>query len=181
VAGVVLIRGPLGIGKTTVARAAAAALDAAYVSVDAILEAHDLEVWEDGYISLGSFLRANDVAVGEVNASLAAGRSVVVDGNFYWPEAIADLARRVAAPVWVVSLAGPVELCLERDAGRARPFGPESVHAVYAKSTAFPAGRAVDARRPVDELVETVRGLLASDELSGARSRDRPGDGTGSD
>ena len=60
----VIIRGPLGCGKTTIAKEICARIGAKYFSVDEILSTHDLENdREEGYISQKSFIKANDILV----------------------------------------------------------------------------------------------------------------------
>ena len=44
----VIIRGPLGCGKTTISKLVAQKLKGKYISVDEVLEKHDLiQDWED--------------------------------------------------------------------------------------------------------------------------------------
>lgn len=168
-----LLRGPLGVGKSTVASRLARALGGVCVSVDAILEEERLEVWDDDRISLQSFLNVNTVVVERARASLATGTPVVVEGNFYWREAIEDLVDRLPAPHWVFSLAAPEAVCLERD--RQRPpsppdrspragesLGSEAVAAVYRLVAAVPYGTPIDATGPVDSVVATIRSSLGA-------------------
>ena len=49
----IVIRGPLGVGKTTVARALAEQLSALYISIDQVLEDHDLLRSDGEGISVG--------------------------------------------------------------------------------------------------------------------------------
>ncbi|HTW39938.1 MAG TPA: ATP-binding protein [Thermoplasmata archaeon] len=157
---VVLVRGPLGVGKTTVARAVATALGAQYVSIDRLLDEPGVEEWKDGRITPESFLRVNRRAVGEVAASVERGRPVVFDGNFYYRRQIADLVRRLRVPHRVVTLTAPLPLCIARDARRARSYGAGATTDVYALVAKVRAGRYVDATGSVPETVERVLRLL---------------------
>jgi predicted kinase len=154
----IVVRGPLGVGKTAVSRALARGLGAKYVSIDRILEAHALEVWERGLISAGSFHRANAFAVREARAAFARDRPIVVDGNFYHRSALEDLRRRLDGPIRIFTLEAPLSVCIARDAGRSPSYGEESAGAVYAACHRFRAGRTVDATRPLRSI---VRSLLA--------------------
>jgi predicted kinase len=155
-----VIRGPLGIGKTTISNALARVLAGHLVSIDAILDQHNLEEWEAGYISERSFLRANDFAIAEARPVLGRGTPVIFDGNFYHRTSIDDLARRLDFPHAVFTLKAPVAVCLERDRDRPVSFGEESVRDVYAKVSELDYGIDVDARGPVSEIVpEIVRRL----------------------
>ena len=173
-----IVRGPLGAGKSTIARRLARRLRGRYVSIDRILEERDLERWEDGYISEASFLRANEFAARAADRFLRHGTPAIVDGNFYWPRAIDDLIDRLPYAHAVLTLRLPVGKCRVRDAGRARPLGDAAVRDVYRKVTSFDRGLRVDARGSIDEVV--ARALDAA-RLGGVRlpgpartTRDRP-------
>lgn len=154
------MRGPLGVGKTTVAAALATAVGGHLVSIDQILDQHGLEEWEDGYISVRSFLRANDFAIAEAKPVLRSGVPVVFDGNFYHRPAIDDLLRRLEAPHVVFTLRAPLSVCIERDRHRSVPLGEEAVREVFAKVSEVDYGVDVDACRPLSEVVpELVRRL----------------------
>lgn len=153
----VILRGPLGVGKTTVARRLAERLGASVVSIDRLLEVHDLEQWEDGYISRASFLRANALAAAEAGPSLAEGRPVLFEGNFYYPEQIDDLIDRLASRPFVFTLKAPVATCIERDAHRERPLGEQGAREVHAKVTAFDRGIGIEATRPLEEVVAEIQ------------------------
>ncbi len=158
----VIVRGPLGSGKTIVSERLARALGGDRISVDSILGEHDLERWEDGFISERSFLEANAVAIRAAEPRLEHGLPVVFDGNFYWRSVVDDLVERLRAPHLVVTLRVPVEVCLARDAEREHPLGPESVRDVYRKSTEFDYGVDVDATGTVDQTVDAILGQLRS-------------------
>jgi len=155
-----VVRGPLGVGKTTIARALADALGGRVISIDQILERHDLEEWEAGYISVHSFLRTNDFAIAEAEPLLNTGVAPIVDGNFYHRAVLEDLVKRLVAPHLVFSLKAPLSVCLARDRDRANSFGEEAVREVFTKVAEVDYGVDVDACRPVEEIVwELVRRL----------------------
>jgi predicted kinase len=159
-----VLRGPLGAGKTTLAERLAHCLGGQVVSIDRILEVNDLERWEDGYVSEGSFLRANRFALTAAEPLLRHGTPVVFDGNFYWRSVVLDLLQRLTYPGVVFTLHLPMELCAVRDAGRPRPLGPEAVRDVYRKVATFDYGIGIDASGTVDE---TVSRLLAALRTAG--------------
>ncbi len=150
-----IVRGPLGAGKTTIARALAARLGARYVSIDELLER---EPWDGG--SEGLFLRTNRRAATAAARSLRRGRPVVLDGNFYWRSALADLARRLPGPRRVLRLDVPLATCVRRDRARARPYGARAVREVFEKVARVPGGRPVDGRGTVDATVAAALARL---------------------
>jgi predicted kinase len=153
----VVVRGPLGIGKSTVSKSLATKISVEYISIDQLLDDHGL--WVSGRLS--EFLRANDFAVQQARGSLERGVPVIFDGNFYWKTPIEDLVRRLGYRHFVITLRAPVNVCIERDAGRANPLGAIAARQVYAKSTRFEFGIEVDATRPVEVVVGDIARYLS--------------------
>ncbi|MGA7924296.1 MAG: ATP-binding protein [Thermoplasmata archaeon] len=152
----VIVRGPLGVGKTTVARALAKAIGATYISIDRILEERDLEEWAGGYISEEALRRANVFAADEARTILEVRRPVIVDGNFYWRSQIEDLESRLRYPHAIVKLEAPLEVCVERDAMREVSLGREGAEMVYAKSLECGQGIPVPATGSVRETLRWI-------------------------
>ena len=159
----VLVRGPLGIGKSTVARRLAKKVRAEYISIDRILDEHGLERWYRGYYAQRSFLRANVFAARQARQSLGQGTPVVFDGNFYAKSQIQDLIGQLDYPHYVFTLEAPLSVCIARDRGRVPSLGRESTRAVYAKSTEFDYGIGVDAARPLELVVGDIVARLSKD------------------
>lgn len=153
----VIIRGPLGVGKTSVSKALAKGIGAEYLSIDQILDDHGL--WRKG--RLAEFLRANRVAVGRAERFLVKGRPVVFDGNFYWKSQIEDLERRLDYPHHVFTLKAPLCVCIARDRRRKPSHGSVAAREVYAKSTKFGYGVGVDATRPPEVVVREIAKRLS--------------------
>ena len=149
----IVIRGPLGVGKTTVSRRLARRLHGKAIAIDRILDHHRLERWYGGYVSQASFLRVNRFAVREATPLLRRGTPVIIEGNFYWEPVIHDLLRRLPFPHQVITLYAPMEVCRARDAHRKVPLGSEGVERVYRKVTAFDYGLAVDATGSIEAVL----------------------------
>jgi predicted kinase len=154
----VIVRGPLGIGKSTVSERLAQTIGAEYISIDRILDEPGVEEWDDeaGHYSERCFLRANALAVERTKSFLDHGIPVVFDGNFYWRSQISDLIARLNFPHHVYTLKAPLELCVQRDSQRDPPHGREATEQVYTKSTEFGWGVEIDARQPVDSVVREI-------------------------
>jgi predicted kinase len=153
---VVIVRGPLGVGKSTVSERLAREIGAEHISIDRILDEEG--VWYDGRLS--EFLRANEVAAVRARGPLGRGTSVVFDGNFYWETQIVDLLERFACPSRVFTLSAPLGLCIERDGRREPPHGADAAREVYRKSTAVEWGIEIDATPPVESVVRAIRERL---------------------
>lgn len=175
----VIVRGPLGAGKTTLSERLARVLGGQHLAIDRILEEQDLEQWEDGYISEKSFLRANAFAVREAEPALRRGTPVVIEGNFYWRTAVDDLVTRLRFPHVVFTLKVPLSVCFARDAGRKVSLGPDGVREVYEKTTTFDYGVGIDATGAVEDVLATMMRELgkgrgpAPERSADSRPRDR--------
>ncbi len=159
----VVVRGPLGIGKSTVAKLLAEKVGAEYISIDRILDERGLETWYRGYVSQRSFLRANAYAVRRALPLLRKGRPVIFDGNFYYKSQIEDLIGQLDYRHYVFTLRAPLRVCIERDGRRVPPYGGEAARAVYAISTGFEYGIGIDATRTVGRVVNDIVMRLSKD------------------
>lgn len=153
----IIIRGPLGSGKTTVARKLAKAFHAEYIAVDRILDEYDLTGdHEDGYISQKSFLKANEIVIPEARRLLSKEKIVIFDGNFYWKSQIEDLIQKLNFSYYIFTLKIPLQVCIECDSGRKNPHGIDAATAVYKKSTSFDFGINIDATKPLDAIIDCI-------------------------
>jgi predicted kinase len=161
----VVVRGPLGAGKTAVSERLAALLGAEYVSIDRILDEPGVEEWDEkvGHYSERCFLRTSELAAERARRFLERGNPVIFDGNFYWKSQIRGLIARLPFRHRVFTLKAPVELCVQRDGHRATPHGREATEQVYAKSTEFDWGVGIDATRPVEQIVSELLERLQAD------------------
>lgn len=154
-----IIRGPLGCGKSTISKELAKELNADHISVDRILDEHNLtKDWEDGYISQKSFLKVNEITSPKAKQILEKGKPIIFDGNFYWKSQIDDLISRLNYPHYVFTLKAPVETCINRDEERGKTHGEDAARAVYKKSTSFEYGIPIQTKgKSVEETLASIR------------------------
>lgn len=153
-----IIRGPLGSGKTTIAERLAQEMQAKHIAIDSILDEHHLtDDHEDGYISQNSFKRANEICAPEADRLLKAGTPVIFDGNFYWPSQIDDLINRLDFPHEVFTLTVPLDICIERDGSRDKPHGRDAATAVYEKTVSFSYGKLIDATDSAERIITALK------------------------
>ncbi len=153
----IIIRGPLGCGKSTIAKKIAEKLGAEYFEIDRVLSENKLEdEWEDGYISQKSFIRVNEIIAPLAMQSLNKKRPVVFDGNFYWQSQAEDLINRLDFPHFVFTLKAPLQVCLARDLKRKKTHGKDAVEAVYKKSTEFDCGFLIDINKPLESCLKDI-------------------------
>lgn len=159
----IIIRGPLGCGKSTISKELAKALNTDYFEVDRVLDDHGLtEDKENGYISQASYKRANEIIAPKARQTLANGKTIIFDGNFYWKSQVDDLIQRLDYPHYVFTLKAPLKICIERDRSRDKTHGKDATEAVYKKSTDFNYGMAIDACGSIDETVKKILSYIPS-------------------
>ncbi|MEA3249470.1 MAG: hypothetical protein U9Q03_03870 [Patescibacteria group bacterium] len=161
----IIIRGPLGVGKSTVSLRVAKALNADYFSVDEILVEKGLDFCDgEPCIPLSNFVQVNDKILADIHRSR---QGAVVDGNFYHADQLEDLTERHVGPVHVFTLKAPVESCIERDGGRREPHGEAAARAVHGLVSGFDAGVCVETGgkgvgQVVDQILEEL-GLITAE------------------
>lgn len=166
----VIIRGPLGVGKTTIARALAQRLGAMYVSVDAVLAENGLDKVgdEDECIPVENFVRGNELVAPQVVTALAAGVPVVFDGNFYHEGQITHLMETVPAAHYVFTLKAPLDVCIARDSQRALVYGEDAAAAVHYLVSRVDYGISIDTTgKTVEDVLEEIIALLPYQTLIG--------------
>ena len=152
----VIIRGPLGVGKSTVTKILAQKLNAKYFSVDQILAENKLDVVDEkiGCIPEENFLKVNQIIIQDI---LKNNQSVVIDGNFYYQNQIENLIQNIPFKSFVFTLTAPVKICIQRDSARPSPHGKWAAIAVHSLVSKFNFGEVVDVSNlTVDQSVEKI-------------------------
>ncbi|MBN2394484.1 MAG: ATP-binding protein [Anaerolineae bacterium] len=166
----VIIRGPLGVGKTTIARALAQRLGAMYVSVDTVMTENGLDIVEGEYIPVENFVKVNELVLPQAADALNEGMPVVFDGNFYYERQITHLLETVQGPHYVFTLHAPLDVCIARDAQRALVYGEDAAAAVYGAVSRVDYGTRIEtADKTVEDVLQELIRLLPSTGVAGER------------
>ena len=154
----IIIRGPLGCGKSTVARKLASVLDAEYISIDKLLEKNDLDEIdsEQGCIPEDNFIKANKIIIPHASKALNRDRVVIFDACFYHKEPIEQLIRELNYPYYVFTLKAPLDVCIERDFKRKKTLGETAVREVYRLVSCFDYGFAIDVTKSLEMSVKEI-------------------------
>jgi predicted kinase len=160
----IIIRGPPGSGKSSVAERLSKLIKANMISVDSVLKINGLEEdMEGGYISQSSFIKANAIIAADAERSLKSGVCVIIDGNFYWPSQIVDLSGRLGEwRIYAFTMKVPLSVCITRDSLRKQPLGREATEAVYKKTVSFNYGIDIDASGSIDDTANAIISYLPS-------------------
>lgn len=138
---VVIIRGPLGVGKTSVSDTLCKILGMHHIAIDQVLRQNKLDA--SGDISLDTFLKANRIIMPLVKNYLKQNIAVVIDHNFYYKEQLVDLINRFD-DVLVITLKASLATCLKRDLSRQKAHGQEATKAVYTLVAKFDYGHIIE-------------------------------------
>lgn len=139
----VVIRGPLGVGKSTISKEIAERLNASYISIDQVLEDNGLDnvSKKEGCIPAMNFIEANEIALPTITESLRRGQKVIVDGNFYHMEALTQLLEKANNyDTYIFTLKCLLEVCIQRDSQRTNPHGSGAAAAVHKLVSRFDSG-----------------------------------------
>jgi predicted kinase len=161
---IIIIRGPLGCGKSTISSMLADRLGAKVISMDKVLDDNGLAQSDPalGCIPPESFIKADIIVLDPVLSLLKLGKSVILDGCFYHKEQIEHLRSIMPFPIRIFTLRATIRTCIERDRGRALSYGEGAAIAVHGLVSRFDSGTLIDTdgKSPAQVLEEILRHLL---------------------
>ncbi len=156
----IIIRGPAGVGKTTVAKNLAEKINGEYISFDEILDQNKLHKSDGEGISKQSFLKANSLVLAKVKEKIDQGKPIIFDGCFYHKEQMEDLINNLEFRHFVFDLKATLEECIERDKNR-KSIGVDSIKAVFKMVSRYDFGTAIDTSgKTEDEVVNKMLTLI---------------------
>jgi shikimate kinase len=159
----IIIRGPLGVGKSTIAKKLASELHGEYVDIDKILDENGLdEISEDeGCIPAENFIKADNLILPELKKKLQNKQPVIFDACFYHKEHVEHLIDNLPFPHYVFTLKAPVEVCIKRDSEREKTHGEGAAQAVHYLVSRFDYGTVIDTNgKTIDETFKEIFSFL---------------------
>lgn len=156
----IIIRGPLGIGKTSVAKHLAKMLGGKYISIDSLLAKAQLDRVNKklGCIPAENFIKATETIIPEIKILLKKNETIVFDGNFYHKKQISHLKNSLDCRFYIFTLTAPLAVCIKRDSRRKNPYGRTAAKAVYDLVSMLDSGIKIDAedKAPEDIMKEVL-------------------------
>ena len=158
----IIIRGPLGVGKTTISKKITTILKAKYFSMDNLIDGKNRIIKKkdkEGMIDVRNFLYANTLIIPTALKCLNKQQNVVVDGCFYHKEQIVDLIKKIGKrKIYVFDLKAPLEVCIERDKQRKNSAGTGAAVAVHNAVSKFNYGIKINTIEK--KSIETVHEII---------------------
>ena len=136
----IVVRGPAGVGKTTIAKKLAEILKADYLSFDEIMRKKRLDSIVSNGIPSENFVKSNELIIPKAMERLKSNSIVVFDGCFYRNEQINNLKKTLHFEYYIFSLKASLKECLERNKTRKTPMTKKAVEEVYRLVSKLEAG-----------------------------------------
>jgi len=155
----IIIRGPLGIGKTTIAKKIAEILKGEYISIDNVLEKNNLDKVDEkeGGIPAKNFIKGNEIVIPKIEEKLNEGKIVIIEGCFYHKEQIEHFIQNLDTSPFVFTLKAPLEVCIDRDSKREKIYGMEAAIAVFNMVSKFDYGILIETEnKSVEETADEI-------------------------
>lgn len=156
---VIIIRGPLGVGKTTIGKILAERMEAKLYSIDDLLREAGLDRVDPklGCIPLANFLAVQEDIVPDIKKHLRK-HSVIIEGNFYHKDQIDFFFKNLQENPLVITLKADLETCIKRDLNRKPSYGAKATTDVYNLVSKFDDGLVLDIEgKPRDFIAETIQ------------------------
>ena len=156
----IIIRGPLGIGKSTIAKSLAKELDAEYISMDQILEENGLDKRENKpCIPAKNFIKANEIILTKVKKDLE-DKIVIFDGCFYHKEQIEHLIKKLNTQNYIFNLKASLKTCINRDKKRDKVYGKDAATAVHNLVSKFDYGININTENKTPK--QTIKEIISN-------------------
>ena len=140
----IIIRGALGVGKTSIAKGLAKKLNGNCISIDKILEKNRLDKIKGKCIPKRNFIEADKIILPKVKKYLHNGKVVIFDGNFYHKKQIEHLIKNLKYKHFIFTLKARLLVCIERDSKRKRTYGKKAAKAVHNLVSKFDYGTIIN-------------------------------------
>jgi broad-specificity NMP kinase len=155
----IIIRGPAGVGKTTISRKVALIINAEVFHFEKIMRELKLDyIAGDKWIPLNKFLMADKIMLPKFKKAIKK-HSIILDGNFYQREQIEDLIKKIDSPHFVFTLKADIKECVKRDKKRKGKLGEQATKDVFNLVSAFDYGISIDTNNKTPEAV--VRDIIS--------------------
>lgn len=157
----IIIRGPLGVGKSTISEILAKKLKAKHFEMDKIFDEYNLaKNRKEGFdVTPKSSRKVNELLVPKIKQVMKSKNPVIIEGNFYLKSQLNDLIKKLNSKNYIFTLKAPVEVCIDRDSKRKNTCGKDAARVVHNKTSEFDEGIIIDTKNktPAQTINEILR------------------------
>lgn len=151
----IILRGPAGSGKTTLAQRLTEIYNAHYISIDKVKSARGLKHSEP------EKLEANKVVLQDARTHLSQGQIVIIDEVIYYQSQLSQLIDDLQFPHYAFSLKVPLDACLARNVERrnngSRKMSDNDVKEVYDLVSKLNYGIEINTHnRPIEDSLREI-------------------------
>ena len=127
----IIIRGPAGVGKSTIAKKIAELLNGDYFSFDELMRKNKLDIIRGYGIPEENFVKANELVIPKARKKLENNKIVVFDGCFYRKKQLKHLEKNLPYNHYIFSLKLPLKDCFARNKTRKIPMTNKAIKEVF--------------------------------------------------
>jgi len=151
----IIIRGPAGVGKTTIANHLTKKLHAYHLSFDKIMSKKKLDIIKGSGIPSKNFIKANEIALNKIKNIKK--KVVIFDGCFYRKRQLTHLLKNLHGECYIFSLKAPVKECIIRNKIRKGDMSKKAIHDVYKLTSKEDHGTIINtSRKTIDRIVKEI-------------------------
>ena len=163
---VIILRGPAGVGKSTISRLLAEKIRARVIHFDEVMDELGLDyIPGEKWIPLHKFLKADSSIIPQLRLTLKKS-NLVLDGNFYHKKHLDDLIQHLNTPHFVFTLKAALNDCMHRDKTRTPMLGEKAVTNVFRLVSAFDFGIVINTKSKTPlEVVKEILFYLPAKEI----------------
>ncbi|MFA5992845.1 MAG: AAA family ATPase [Candidatus Pacearchaeota archaeon] len=158
----IIIRGPAGVGKSTVAKVLSNKINAKVIHFDKVMKELGLDyILGEKWIPLNKFLKADKLMIPKFKESLSKNKNIIIDGNFYHKEQIEDLIKNINFKHSIFTLKADLNECIKRDKTRKNNLGEQATKEVFNLVSTFDYGTIIDtnSKTPIGIVKEIIKHL----------------------
>jgi tRNA uridine 5-carbamoylmethylation protein Kti12 len=157
---IIILRGPAGVGKTTIAKKLSKILNAEDISIDRIMKENEWNyIPGEKCIPEEKYLIANELIKKKIKGFIKNNKNIIIENNFYHKSQIVDLLNDINIKTYIFTLKANHETCIKRNKTRKRPMLDKEVIAVHNLVSRFDYGNILDTDNKTEE--EVVNEILS--------------------